>query len=99
MVNQFILPHQNVIYKYFIGKGNNSMMVKGLLKNRYWWTMGDYQYEGDLKNLNFVWTQNKVQKIFENMQCKFPFKRSGNKHSEFSQISATPQQIKSKKKK
>ena len=32
-----VLPHANVIYKYFIGKGNNSIMVRSLFKNRYWW--------------------------------------------------------------
>jgi hypothetical protein len=33
----FIVPPQNIIYKYFIGKGNNSIMVRSLFKNRYWW--------------------------------------------------------------
>lgn len=79
--NQWALPHNNVIYKYTIGKGNNSIMVRSLFKNRFWWVQGD---ESDLKSLNFVWTQNKVQKIFDGMACKFPNKKSGNKHSEFS---------------
>lgn len=91
----WVLPNSNVIYKYFIGKGNNSMMVRSLFKNRYWWVQGD---EIDNKVLNFTWTQNKVQKIFENLACKYPNKKSGNKHSEFP-LHATPQQTRSVKKK
>jgi len=32
-----VLPPANVVYKYFIGKGNNSIMVRSLFKNRFWW--------------------------------------------------------------
>ncbi len=28
-------------YKYFIGKGNNSGIVKAALKTRFWWTFSD----------------------------------------------------------
>lgn len=53
----FALPHPNVIYKYFIGKGNNSIMVRSLFKNRYWWVQCD-SMEND--KINFTWTQTKV---------------------------------------
>ena len=36
-IDNFMLPTSNVIYKYFIGKGNNSIMVRSLFKNRFWW--------------------------------------------------------------
>lgn len=35
--NNFMFPPNNIIYKYFIGKGNNSIMVRSLFKNRFWW--------------------------------------------------------------
>lgn len=47
------MPHPSVIYKYVIGKGNNSMMVRNLFKNRNWWVQGD---ESDNKVINFHWT-------------------------------------------
>ena len=34
-------PQPNVVYKYFIGKGNNSIMVRSLFKNRFWWLQHD----------------------------------------------------------
>ena len=47
------LPHPNVIYKYFIGKGNNSIMVRSLFKNRYWWVQNDKE---EMEKCNFCWT-------------------------------------------
>lgn len=35
--DHLIFPPSNIIYKYFIGKGNNSIMVRSLFKNRFWW--------------------------------------------------------------
>ena len=29
-------------YKYYIGKGNNSQVVRAALKTRFWWSMGDF---------------------------------------------------------
>ncbi len=28
-------------YKALIGKGNNGVLVRGVLKNRWWWTLAD----------------------------------------------------------
>jgi hypothetical protein len=55
--SQLVLPHANVIYKYFVGKGNNAMMVKSLFKNRYWWVQADIENQND--KCNFWWTQVK----------------------------------------
>jgi len=52
-----VLPHANVIYKYFVGKGNNALMVKSLFKNRYWWVSADIENQND--KCNFWWTQVK----------------------------------------
>jgi len=32
------------------------MLLKSLMKNRWWWTIVDLK---DHENLNFLWTQNK----------------------------------------
>lgn len=47
-----IKENQKKLY-YYVGKGNNSMLIRGLMKRRFWWT------EGTLEQANFVWTQLK----------------------------------------
>lgn len=47
------------VYKAYVGKGNNSLMIKGILKRRGWWTIVENQSEA-----NFVWTQLKVNNYF-----------------------------------
>lgn len=47
-------------YKYYIGRGNNSGIVRTALKSRFWWSMGDYD---DWEDYNFIWTQWKSNKI------------------------------------
>jgi hypothetical protein len=40
-------------YKYAVGTGNNSMVVRTIMKNRFWWTFTEKPVMGDL---NFLWT-------------------------------------------
>lgn len=40
-------------YKAFIGKGNNGVLVRGVLKNRWWWTLADP--EEDWEGVNLLW--------------------------------------------
>ena len=40
-------------YKYYIGRGNNSGIVRTALKSRFWWSMGEYD---DWNDYNFIWT-------------------------------------------
>lgn len=47
-------------YKYYIGRGNNSILVRAALKTRFWWSMGDFD---DWSDYNFLWTQWKSNKI------------------------------------
>ena len=47
-------------YKYYIGRGNNSILVRNCLKSRFWWSMGDFE---DWEGYNFIWTQWKANKI------------------------------------
>ena len=44
-------PALNRNYKYVIGNGNNSILVRMALKQRWWWTNGDWE------DFNFAWTQ------------------------------------------
>ena len=48
--------------KAYVGPGNNSSMIKSLLKRRFWWTVCDNINSEDV---SFVWTQIKVNNIFE----------------------------------
>lgn len=32
---------EEVVYRAYVGSGNNSLMVKALLKRRFWWTLSD----------------------------------------------------------
>ena len=47
-------------YKYYIGRGNNSILVRACLKTRFWWSMGDFDEWNDY---HFLWTQWKSNKI------------------------------------
>lgn len=51
--DHLIYPPSNIIYKYFIGKGNNSIMVRSLFKNRFWWVQNDKE---EMEKCNFCWT-------------------------------------------
>ena len=51
-------------YKAYVGKGNNSVMVKNILKNRFWWTLVQ---EPDTE-CNLTWTQGRDQKLIRSMK-------------------------------
>lgn len=52
----------NQKFKIFIGRGNNSMLIKSLFKRRnFWWCFTDKYDEA-----HFVWTQIKINQIFHN---------------------------------
>lgn len=46
-------------YKVYIGRGNNSMLIKGLMKRRFWWTIVDKPSASGEDAANFVFTQLK----------------------------------------
>ena len=50
--------------KAFVGYGNNCNMIKGLIKRRYWWNISEELSDECL----FVWTQIKVNKIFQRQE-------------------------------
>ena len=52
-------------YKYYIGKGNNSILVRGALKTRFWWSMGDFD---SWDEYNFLWTQWRSGRIMDSIK-------------------------------
>jgi hypothetical protein len=55
--------------KFYIGKGNNSMLVRSVFKQRWWWSMNDCDnfYES-----NFLWTQWRKNKHVCILDTKHP---------------------------
>ncbi len=43
----------------YVGPGNNSNLVKGIMRRRPWWTL-----TSDFKEASFCWTQLKIQACF-----------------------------------
>jgi hypothetical protein len=43
--------HQN---RFYVGRGNNSILVRTVIKQRWWWSMNEKE---DFINANFIWTQ------------------------------------------
>ncbi len=50
--------------KFYVGNGNNPMIVKSVLKQRWWWTAAESK---DAANL--VWTQWKKNSILDQLPC------------------------------
>lgn len=49
--------------KYWVGGGNNSALIKSILKQRYWWSKGSEEsFENDC---DFIWTSWKKNKHIE----------------------------------
>ena len=51
-------------YKYYIGKGNNHMLIRALMKTRWWWAQTDSK---NPKEINFQWTQWRNKKFIESL--------------------------------
>ena len=49
-------------YKFYVGPGNNSSLVAGIIKKRWFWTRVDSWQQAD-----FIWTQNKQSAIVEKL--------------------------------
>lgn len=47
-------------FKVFVGYGNNSPLIKGIMRRRYWWQLVDKISE----DTNFVWTQLKSKEYY-----------------------------------
>jgi hypothetical protein len=50
-------------YRAFVGKGNNSVLVKNIIKSRAWWTICQEESEA-----NLYWTQSRSAKYLETLK-------------------------------
>jgi len=48
-----------------VGFGNNSALIKGIMRRRFWWQITDKISE----DTNFVWTQLKIAEFFKGQSC------------------------------
>ncbi|OMJ66932.1 hypothetical protein SteCoe_36053 [Stentor coeruleus] len=51
-------------YKYYIGKGNNSRLIRRLMTSRSWWVD-----TSNIEEANFAWTQWKDKKLLSTFDC------------------------------
>ena len=66
--NEFNIPESSAKatqFKFFVGKGNNAIMVRSILKQRWWW---GYCPRND-ENLNLLWTQWYKPKFIADLPC------------------------------
>ena len=47
-------------YKAFVGKGNNSNLLRMILKKRFWWQVVDK----NICEVHLIWTQLKVNELY-----------------------------------
>ena len=52
-----LVPAPNVLYRAFVGKGNNSILIKNAIKNRFWWNIVPEKTNN--LDVNFVWGQQR----------------------------------------
>ena len=49
--------------KMYIGRGNNSLLVKSIAKRRFWW---DVTHNINEVGIDFYWSQNKIDRVHNN---------------------------------
>lgn len=53
-------------YKFYVSQGNNGMLVKSILKERWWWSYGNKNDE----SINLCWTQWCKKSFIQSLQMK-----------------------------
>lgn len=61
-----LAPKESVTYKYFLGSGNNSKLIKQLMSYRWWWVRVP---EEEKSTANLIWTQWKEWSFINNLPC------------------------------
>lgn len=56
--------HQN---RFYVGKGNNYILVRSVIKQRWWWSMNSKE---NFFNANFIWTQWRKNKHLAILETK-----------------------------
>jgi hypothetical protein len=98
-VQEAITPLNQPVHQYkcYVGKGNNSILIRTLFKTRFWWLLHDKE---EIEKVNFMWTQLRKIPIMDTFPCKFEDKKSGLRTAGGSTSAAlqTPGKLKAKKK-
>lgn len=68
-----MIPEPEAQYKAFVGKGNNGLLIKSILKSRPWWCIRTVT---DVDNCNLIWTEWKKPKYMKLMPNGKGFKKS-----------------------
>lgn len=54
------------LYKVYVARGNNGVLVKSLFqKNRWWWHVQDYAEEGVPPDANLIWSQERSNQVYK----------------------------------
>lgn len=63
----FVRTPENIdsSYRVYFGPGNNSCMLKAIMRRRFWWTIVDSSNK-NIEDCQFVWTQLKINSLFGN---------------------------------
>lgn len=56
-------------YKFYVGKGNNSHLIRNLMNQRWWWQSHSRE---NMDELNFLWTQWKVDSHLDKLPSLLP---------------------------
>lgn len=68
-VNNTFKKGYSKLFKYFIGKGNNGHSIRNLMNQRWWWQSHTKE---NIIELNFLWTQWKVDSQLDKLPSKIP---------------------------
>ncbi len=64
LLNRFsTLPLSNGNYRAFVGKGNNSILIKNTLKSRSWWNISDNEADS-----NLYWSQSRDNRFIASLK-------------------------------
>ena len=58
----FIEPSPDAC-RYYVGKGNNSRLIRTIMARKNWWVE-----ESKQENAHFIWTQLKVYDVYKNQR-------------------------------
>ena len=56
-------------YRFYVGRGNNFLLVRSVIKQRWWWSLYDQE---DFEEVNFMWTQWRKNKLLAALPAKLP---------------------------
>ena len=59
----FFLTAPTEAYRFYVGKGNNSRLIRRIMSKRQWWVEDSKQ-----ENAHFIWTQLKVYDVIKNQR-------------------------------